>query len=386
VAAFASTFTVISKTFMRYITTGFLLLFLFIGINVFGQKELSYSISNNKPDTLSKYFKKGDNESFQYYGRIENKDLSIPRLWPAGVYVKAKFYGTGCTLYLNFVPVYGGNQNYVEIVVDNYRPLRIQAKKFLNTISLKNLNNRTHTLTICKDSESGNSYMELKGMLCENLLAIPPKPQRRIEFIGNSITCGAGMDMSEIECGKGKWDDQANAYMSYGALTSRAFNAQWQLTSVSGIGLIHSCCDMDITMPKVFDKINMRYDSIAWDFNQYIPDIITICLGQNDGVQDSTKFCNAYIDFVKNVRRTYPYAKIILLSSPMADAALTSVLKNYLTSVVFYLKQNNEKNIYKYFFKTRYNHGCGDHPDLKEHQDISNELVHFIKENHFFSS
>ncbi|MEZ4931043.1 MAG: hypothetical protein R2788_02790 [Saprospiraceae bacterium] len=48
---------------------------------------------------------------------------------------------------------------------------------------------------------------------------------------------------------------------------------------------------MDVVMPPVFDNVDMRYDSIEWDFSKYQPDVLTICLGQNDGVQDSTAFC-----------------------------------------------------------------------------------------------
>src|SRR5690606_17269343 len=116
-----------------------------------------------------------------------------------------------------------------------------------------------------------------------------------IEFIGNSITCGMGNDASAIACNTREWYDQHNAYMAYGPLTARKLNARWQLTAESGIGLIHSCCNKKTTMPQVFDKINVADDTIAWDFSRYQPDVVTVCLGQNDGIQDSTAFCNAYV-------------------------------------------------------------------------------------------
>src|SRR3569833_1124563 len=99
--------------------------------------------------------------------------------------------------------------------------------------------------------------------------------------------------------------------MSYGPLTARALNAQWQLSAYSGIGLVHSCCDMKYVMPQVFDKVNMAADSIAWDFSKYIPDVVTITLGQNDGKQDSTLFCGEYVKFIKTVHSKYPKAHII---------------------------------------------------------------------------
>ncbi len=253
--------------------------------------------------------------------------------------------------------MYGNVHNYLEVVVDG-KPYRFQTKFASNKITLHGLSNGAHSITICKDTESGNGYLEFAGIECKKLLQLPAKPTEKIEFIGNSITCGFGADTSEIGCGKGQWYDQHNAYMAYGPLTARALNAQWELASVSGIGMIHSCCDMKILMPQVYDKMDMRDDSIPYDFNDYVPDLVTICLGQNDGIQDSTAFCSAYVDFVKTVRSKYANAKIILLSSPMADDKLRAVLKNYLTSIENYFHQHGDKNIYKYFFEKQYNHGC----------------------------
>lgn len=167
--------------------------------------------------------------------------------------------------------------------------------------------------------------------------------------------------------------------MSYGPATARAMDAQWCLSSVSGIGLIHSCCNMTITMPQVFHKVNMRTDSILWDFNRYIPDAVTICLGQNDGVQDSVKFCDAYVRFIKDIRSHYPDAQIVCLTSPMANAKLTAVLKNYLTGIVDYMNSSGDEKVHRFFFLRSYNDGCGRHPDIKQHQLIVAELEPFLK-------
>src|ERR1019366_5796937 len=107
-----------------------------------------------------------------------------------------------------------------------------------------------------------------------------------------------GMDLSKVPCGKGQWYDEHNAYMSYGARTSRNLNAQWQLTALAGVGLIHSCCGMNVVMPQIFDKVFLRGDTIKWDFKKYQPDVVTICLGQNDGALDSPLFCSTYVKFI----------------------------------------------------------------------------------------
>ncbi|MBT1702240.1 SGNH/GDSL hydrolase family protein [Chryseosolibacter indicus] len=316
----------------------------------------------------------------QYVGRIDASNPEALRFWQPGVYIKAKFYGTYCELHINDEELWGKSHNYISIIVDDNAPIRLQTKGKKNVIdTVRNLLKGEHTIVICKNTEAGIGYLEFVGLKCEKLLRLPNKPSRKIEFIGNSITCGMGSDLSVIPCDSGQWYDQHNAYLSYGAQTARRLNAQWHLSSVSGIGLIRSCCNMEITMPDVFDKINMRDDTILWDFKKYQPEVVSICLGQNDRIQDSVKFCSAYVSFIKNIRTLYPRAQILCITSPMADEKLAEVMRRYLTGVVSHLQSNGEKKVDKYFFSRSFNNGCGSHPDLQDHTLIANELTAKIK-------
>jgi lysophospholipase L1-like esterase len=336
--------------------------------------------AKGKSDTELPIFK-ANNPLIQYTGRIDITDPFKPRFWSPAVYVQARFKGTSCTIMLNDEVLYGATHNYIEIVIDNQKPVRLQTTGKTNVIKAgENLSGGVHTITICKDTESGIGYLEFTGIQCAELLPLPAKPKRKIEYIGDSITCGSSLDMTVVACGKGTWYDQHNAYMSYGPLTSRALNAQYQVSSVSGIGLIHSCCDMKIQMPQVFDKVNMRSDTITWDFSKYQPDVVTVCLGQNDGVQDSTAFCSAYVKFLGDLRAHYPKADIVCLTSPMADATLTPVLKKYITAINKYVNKAGDKKVTHYFFSKRYFHGCGTHPDMAEHQEIAHELTAYLKQ------
>jgi hypothetical protein len=241
------------------------------------------------------------------------------------------------------------------------------------------LSEGTHTLLICKNTESNVGYVEFAGIRCRELVKLSAAPVRRMEFIGNSITCGTGSDLSATPCGAGQWHDQHNAYMSYGPLTARMLHAQWQLTAVSGIGLMHSCCQLEIVMPQVFDKVQLRTDSIAWDFRKYQPDLVTVCLGQNDGMQDPAVFCDRYINFLNSLRKVYPRATLICLSSPMADSALNAVLRRYISAIVAGANKQGDKKVHVYFYSRRYYHGCDSHPDLLEHASMAAELSAYIK-------
>ena len=244
------------------------------------------------PTDSLRYFRAND-PMIRYTGRIDFSNRLAPRFWSPGVYIEARFRGSACKVVINDEELYGDKHNYVELVVDG-RATRVQTTGKNNTITIpaEGLDEGEHTLAGMQ--EHGIKYqvtLSLPVWWCRGLAGAPRAPVRKMEFIGNSITCGAGSDISVVPCGAGKWEDQHNAYMAYGPRTARLLHARWHLTAVSGIGLMHSCCKLEILMPQVFDKVQLRTDSIPWDFSTYFqPDVVTVCLGQNDGIQDSVIF------------------------------------------------------------------------------------------------
>lgn len=334
--------------------------------------------AKSRPAAKTRFFGAAD-ARIQYTGRIDFTNAQKPRFWAPGVYLTVRFKGPSCAVELTDEVLYGTNHNYLDIIVDGVRSRRqLTGKANVLTVA-ENLPNTAHVLVICKDTEAGIGYLEFSGLRCARLLSPPPRPTRKIEFIGNSITCGMGADMAAIPCDKGQWYDQHNAYLAYGPRTARALRAEWQLTAESGIGLIHSCCDKPNLMPQEFGTTDLHVGGKNWDFRRYQPDVVTICLGQNDGVQDSVKFCGAYVGFLKTLRAAYPRARLVCLTSPMADARLTAVLRRYLTGVVAAARAGGEANVDSFFFARSYNSGCGAHPSLAEQELIAGELTAYLK-------
>jgi lysophospholipase L1-like esterase len=385
---------------MKYIAV------LLVGIFVCG---IAPACGGKSPEALmpspkmEKFFA-ADNPNFQYMGRVDISDPRIPRFWASGVVVRFRFRGASCQIIVHDQVPNDNTHNYVVLLLDqgSLGSYRVKLRGETDTLTVwsngrarisdEELRNRAQTnlgsqapdprricqVTLCKATE-GIGWMELAGVLTDSLLPAPPLSDRKIECIGNSITCGAGSDTREIPCGKGQWYDQHNAWMSYGAQTARALKAQWHLTSVSGIGLIHSCCEMTITMPEVYDRMNCRGDEGNWDFGRYQPDVVTVCLGQNDGIQDSTAFCSAYVAFLGKVRRVNPKAQIVLLTSPMGNPQLTEVLKRYIGAVVAAGRRSGDKKLSDYFFSRQWSGGCGGHPDLADQGQIAEELTGYLR-------
>ncbi|MDP4227419.1 MAG: SGNH/GDSL hydrolase family protein [Bacteroidota bacterium] len=319
-----------------------------------------------------------NNSNIQYTGRIDFSNKACPRFSSPGVYIQAKFTGTLCDIELSDP----NNHNYIEVVVDNGPAKRIKVENGIMRVA-EGLANKTHTILICKDTEAAIGWLEFKGFRCKRLLPMAQKQVRKIECYGNSITCGAKMIAGLCEQGTGdNWNITNKAYMSYGAVTARKLNAQWQLTSWSGIGLVHSCCNMPVTMPDVYDRTFLENPSSAkWDFSSYIPDVVTICLGQNDGIIDSSVFCSKYVEFILSIRAKYPHAAIFCLTSPMSDDALLQFQKKCLSTIVHTMNaEKNDSKVYQVILTNKLNSGCGNHPDEAQHELIARELSKAIKE------
>src|ERR1700761_5707640 len=148
-------------------------------------------------------FFKANDPHIKYVGRIDYTNPLAPRFWNPGVYVQAKFKGTSLEISVNDETLYGVTHNYLEIAIDNNKPFKIHTRGKNSLLKVAdNLPPGVHTVTICKDTESGIGYVEFVGLKCADLLDMK-LPERKIEFIGDSITCGTGSDQSIVQCDQG---------------------------------------------------------------------------------------------------------------------------------------------------------------------------------------
>jgi len=137
-------------------------------------------------------------------------------------------------------------------------------------------------------------------------------------------------------------------------------------------------------MPDAYDRVFLSTASSAkWDFSKYVPDVVTICLGQNDGstIVASKAFKDAYVAFVNSIRSKYDSASIFLLTSPMADAGLLNVMKTSLASVVDSLNNAGDSKVYWVTLPNNLTGGCpaNPHPDVTQHESVAAVLETAIK-------
>jgi hypothetical protein len=329
--------------------------------------------------------------SLKPYGRYLFDAQHSLELISSAVHFGFSFTGKECTIYAFINDAKG--HNYLQYELDGVYQKRIKVMgDSVQQIVLSANNNSAHTIEIYKATEAITGSIFIQKITGNNLHVITPLNAPLIEFIGNSITCGADADTSDIPCGKGAYHDYHNAYYAYGPRTARALNANYILSSVSGIGIYRTWNMDNPSMPQVYEKARFNTeDTLRWNFKMHSPKIVSIALGTNDlshgdGVHkrqpfDSSIFVKDYIAFVQLVKSKYPTATIALLSSPMINGNDRILLQNCLTTV----KQNidalfpSDKHVALYFFKPMHAGGCDGHPSVADHAILAQELIPFFK-------
>jgi lysophospholipase L1-like esterase len=340
-------------------------------------------------DTKMRYT--ANDSNIHYFGRIDFTNPEKPILSGPGSYFKFGFKGTVCEIFLRDQHLY--NQlNYITIELDGqyFKRFALDSMK-QSYIVASDLADTEHTMLVCKATEAGIGYVKFSGIICNELVEVENKNNRLIEYIGNSITCGMGLDNSGIPCDSAQWYDQHNAYLAYGPLTARSLKADWILSSVSGIGMTRFWNTDGPTMPQVYNNLYLNNDnSKMWNPQNSNPDLVSICLGQNDfsdgegskprAALDSIRFAHDYIGFLKNIRKQYPDAQFACISSPMIDGDKKVKLFSYLSAIAKHMQEKeNETKIHVFEFAKTYNTGCDWHPSRKDHLAIANELLPFYK-------
>lgn len=341
----------------------------------------------------------GGDSKITFVGRTDFTNPAAPRQWAPGGYFTFGFEGDECVICIEDENISPRRSNILEVAIDDLPSIPVITKDSTTCIVIGQASDRAmnsakgnifkcftdlpagkHHVTVCRNTETAMGYTALQYIMAPKIFQWTPETNLRIEFIGNSITCGAEADTSMVPSSQYQWGDWHRAYYGYGPRTARKLGAQWSLVSVSGIGLIHSCCQMEETMPLSYDKFVLRYNQKPYDFSTFKPDMICICLGQNDGIQDSTAFCTAYVDFVKKVKALNPQTKqVILLTSPMDNGELTAWLRNMLSAVSQRLKDDGIPGVSTFSFSRAWNSGGVTHPSISEHEQIADELSNYIK-------
>lgn len=326
---------------------------------------------------------------FQPYGRslLTNGKLE---LISSAVHFGFSFEGNECKVYTSLA---WKGHNYLQYELDGKYQKRIRIDSASGQAIILNAGAGNHTVWIYKATEAATGPIFIDKITAKNIKALKNPSFPLIEFIGNSITCGAASDLSEVPCGKGEYYDQHNAYYAYGPRVARALHTNFIISGVSGIGIYRNWNSDGPAMPQVYENADFQQQSShPWNFSLYDPNIVSIALGTNDfsngdGIKkrlpfDSAAFVSNYIKFVQLVKSKYPKAQIALLSSAMVNGDRRITLQKCLNAVKanIDLLFKSDKRVALYFFKPMQTRGCGGHPSVEDHAILAEELIPFFKD------
>lgn len=254
-------------------------------------------------------------------------------------------------------------------------------------------------IRLVKMSEAAFSKVGVKSITIDsNQMPVPTAYlDRKIEFIGDSITCGYGNEgvlNTDVFC-----TAQENPWDAYAAKTARHFHADYHLISWSGIGIISNWVSETEDKPLDHWLMPMLYQYTdaalsndrkienpeVWDHKRFIPDVIVINLGTNDtsytrGIKERVNaFGEKYYQFLDYVRNHNVNTTIICTLGVMGQELCPEIQRQV---EKFTLEKQDDNIHFMEFEVQKESDGIGAdwHPSLLTHAKMSERLIAKIRE------
>ncbi len=319
----------------------------------------------------------------EYTGRtlVEGADVSYD--W-SGVYFRVRFNGPYLAMRCS-----DSKNCWFNLWVDKEmgpaadRKFLVGASQDTLVVLAEGLGKGPHEVILQKRTEGEQGRFTVHSFLSEGeILQASGRRGRHIEFIGDSYTCGYGAEsgdkndpfMAETE----------NCNLTYAAIASRYFGADFNLISHSGQGVCRNYDDFrpGYNMPDRYSQTFDESTDLAWDASAapYRPDVVVIYLCTNDFSTSrqphETIFAGRYIELLKKVKANYGEdIPILCLASNVTpfsfdyirNACMMSGLKN-LTYVGLTAGIHNYEDEL----------GASWHPNYKGHIKVASSVIPYI--------
>jgi lysophospholipase L1-like esterase len=325
------------------------------------------------PNTLSP-----SDPRIQIIGRVDRSDPAHVRMMYPGATIRFRFIGDLAVLQLTS----DSDDGYITIIVEGSSPQIHRLAKGANevVISAADRGSSPHTVEVVKRNGSWQGVTTLDGIRLgssSTLGAPPPLPERKLLFIGDSVTCGEGIDNYPV-CAADN-HRSANAYDAYGMVLGRRLDAQSELVCFGGRGVVRDWLGhRDVLNAPQFFNYSIPADNESqrakWIDDGWTPDAVVISLGTNDWNLQKTdpiteeEFVTKYVGLVRDVRKHYPRTLIVLTQGSIVS---DSVLSQWVQETV---KRVNDPRVV--WFASRHFPGssCDAHPDKMQQLQMADDF------------
>ena len=319
----------------------------------------------------------------RYVGRFETTEAVGPRCtWSASALSFTVSGGSAA------VKLKDTGKNVWQVVIDGEAAsvLTLEAGEKLYPVATE-LPLGTHTIELVKRTEASFGATQILGLEIEDGAKLLPTParSRRIEVIGDSISCGFGNEAPNKEA---KFSAATqNAWLAYGAVAARAVNADYVCIAWSGKKLWP-----DNTIASLYDRVAPSAFAAKWDFAAWTSDVVVINLGTNDFNQanpEEAGWVAAYVKFLGEIRARYPKAAIYCTLGPMisdwpGDRKPRTTILGYFEKILAEANAGGGTPVrFVDFGVQMQHHGIGAqwHPSVKTHSLMAEKLVAALKKD-----
>jgi lysophospholipase L1-like esterase len=341
-------------------------------------------------------------DNFKILGRTLMLD-DVRYLDYSGSYIEFEFVGTkveaviwtngasGEDLYKAWIAVFVND----EIVPSKRFALNEEEKSYL---LYEGEGIEVTKIRIMKMSEVAFAKVGFKSINIEGTTLKPTKNlKRKIEFIGDSITCGYGNEgIFNVDVFN---TTQENPWEAYAIKTARKLEADYHLVSWSGIGIISNWVEETVNeplnnwlMPMLYQytdahlckELNLATAEV-WDNTRFVPDVIVINLGTNDMSytrqipERVENFGDEYYKFLEFIRSHNPNSSIICTLGAMGQDLCPEIEKQ----VIRFSSEKKDSDIFFMKFDIQRDEdgiGADWHPSIKTHEKMAEKLCGKIKE------
>lgn len=275
-----------------------------------------------------------------------------------------------------------GQRVYMAVYVDGMRTKTFHLTNGLAWYTLaENLpEGKASTVRLVRLTEASMgkaSMFDLK--VTGKLGARPADKPHRIEWIGDSLTCGYGVLEENGQPFRACTEDVTK---TFAWLCGEALNAEMTVVACSGYGIGTNCAGkQEGLLPRVHPFYNSvsRDMTVRWDYSLYQPELVVINLGTNDfngcGGSDAgaARVKAGTAAFLASLRAAYPKATLCWVYGLCTDGYGDTIRRAVET---FAATDGNAAYIPVSLQDVSQNGiGADGHPNVASHSDCAEELL-----------